>query len=109
MLYLDTPVGAGFSYSHIVDGVFDLTTQIVYAGMQNASGYTPNATHIPGRLPVQDPSRTANTTETNVRTLWNAVQLWMHEFPHHPKTDKISFWTNSVSSKPLLVVVEADV
>ena len=96
MLYLDTPVDAGFSYSEIVDGVLDLTTQTPIAGLQSASGFTPNTTHIPGRLPAQDPTLTPNTTDTNVRTLWNAVQLWLKEFPNHNATDKISAWTNSV-------------
>ncbi|QDS68444.1 hypothetical protein FKW77_010811 [Venturia effusa] len=95
MLYLDAPVDAGFSYSEIVDGVLDLTTQDIYLGLQKEDGFTPNATHIPGRLPAQDPLKTANTTDTNVRTLWNAVQLWTIEFPHHPSIDKISVWTNS--------------
>lgn len=84
-----------------------MTTQNVFAGMQNASWFTPNATHVPGRLPAQDPLRTANTTETNVRMLWSAVQLWMQEFPYHPATDEISVWTNSVSSITCLVLVRA--
>lgn len=97
MLYLDTPVDAGFSYSEIVDGVLDLTTQTTIVALQSTQKFTPNATHIPGRLPAQDPSLTPNTTDTNIRTLWNAVQLWLKDFPHHNATDKISTWTSSVS------------
>lgn len=97
MLYLDQPVGTGYSYNELIDSNYDLLTNAITP----FSAYTedipgPNATLLYGKFPSQDPSRTVNTTEAAARTLWYFAQAWFTDFPEYNTCDKrISLWGNS--------------
>jgi hypothetical protein len=110
MLFIDQPVQVGFSYDTLVNGTFDLLSQ-VFTPTNDFSGT--NATNIAGTLPSQDLSSTASTSAASARTLWHFSQVWFSEFvsphikiylasniPRFPKFKiqkrKISLWANSV-------------
>ena len=99
VLYIESPPDVGYSYSELVEGVLDQTS-LTFVPMANQDpGFTPNITAIPGRLSNPDPLLTANTTDTQARMLWNALQLWIREFPFYDSGangDKINVWGNSV-------------
>ncbi|KAI5358161.1 Putative peptidase S10, serine carboxypeptidase, alpha/Beta hydrolase [Septoria linicola] len=102
MLYIDQPVGTGFSY----DSFFNGTRDLLYTGSSDGDFYdiTPlddtsrlpaeNATSRHGTFPVT--SHTANTTAGAARTLWQFAQTWFTEFPGYKTTDiRISLWGHS--------------
>lgn len=103
MLYVDQPVGVGFSYDTLINSTQDL----LYLGgdlltgvetFESYDGSVPaeNATFRYGKFPTQQPSRTANNSVNAARTLWHFSQAWFSSFPEYKTTDKrISLWGNS--------------
>lgn len=97
MLYLDQPVQAGYSYDALVNGTFNLETQIITP--QNFTAETlpgTNATFGIGTFASQDPGKTANTTATSAKALWHAAEHWLTSFPpYSTASNRLSVWGNS--------------
>ncbi|KAK4503885.1 hypothetical protein PRZ48_004800 [Zasmidium cellare] len=103
VLYVDQPVGAGFSYDSLINSTMDMT----FVGSDDSTGVEPfdgyngsvpeeNSTFVYGTFPSQDPSKTANNSVNAARTLWQFSQMWFSSFPEYKTTDKrISLWGNS--------------
>lgn len=103
MLYVDQPVGTGFSYDSLINSTMDL----LYAGGAESSAVEPlksyngtvpaeNTTFLYGTFPSQSSFRTANTSVNAARTLWQFSQAWFSSFPEYITMDKrISLWGNS--------------
>ncbi|KIY01041.1 uncharacterized protein Z520_03707 [Fonsecaea multimorphosa CBS 102226] len=98
MLYLDQPVQTGFSYDELVNGTFNLETQIITPEHFSASSPLPaiNATFQVGTFPSQDPLHVTNTTVSSARALWHATEHWLSSFPEYStSSNKFSIWANS--------------
>jgi carboxypeptidase C (cathepsin A) len=100
MLYIDQPVQTGFSYDSLVNGTFNLTSEIITPLEFNSS--TAVAATDPlttwGTFPSQDPLRTTNTTVASARAVWHFGEHWLSSFPPFStssSSNKISFWGNS--------------
>ncbi|KAF2720463.1 putative carboxypeptidase S1 [Polychaeton citri CBS 116435] len=105
VLYIDQPVGAGFSYNSLVNSTYDMLAFYVSGGMD--AGITPvstynddipgpNATFLHGLLPDQNPAHSPNNTVFAARTLWHFSQAWFGNFPEYKTKDKsIGIWGNS--------------
>lgn len=103
MLYVDQPVGTGFSYDALINGTKDL----LYNGAGDFYDVTPldaydglppreNLTTRYGTFSSDNAMHTANSTANAARTLWQFAQTWFVEFPRYKTSDKrISFWGNS--------------
>ncbi|KAK4171779.1 putative carboxypeptidase [Triangularia setosa] len=102
MLYIDQPVGAGFSYSKIVNGVVNLMDSL----SEDGSFFTPgtleelqdgtNLTVAPVTIQSLDPRDGVNTTQQAARVMWWFSQVWFQEFPGYDTSNKdISLWTVS--------------
>lgn len=106
MLYVDQPVGAGFSYDTILRG----TQDFLFLGEDGSTGIRPlderggslpqeNATFSYGSFPSQSDGNTVNNTVTATRVLWHFTQTWFAHFPEYKTSNKrISFWGNSYVS-----------
>ena len=100
MLYIDQPVGSGYSYAEILESTFNLLgatgPETVPFSAYGDEVPEQNATLRYGVFPSQDPSLTPNTTQAAVRTLWSFAQAWFADFPEYKTCDKrISIWGNS--------------
>ena len=104
MLYVDQPVGTGYSYDALVKSTQDL----LFIGKPKlATGITPfeaykghvpaeNTTFKYGMFPTQDYNKTANTTGIAAVTMWHFSQVWFSEFPNWKTTNKrVGFYGNS--------------
>lgn len=104
MLYVDQPVGSGYSYDEIIQS----THNLLFAGTPlTETGITPfeayngtippqNTTFLYGNFPSQRPDRTANSTAVAARTMWHFSQAWFKSFPEYRTSNKkISLWGNS--------------
>ena len=85
MLYIDQPVGTGFSYSILQNGTLDLLTTTSSGGPL----FTPldgeplpetNATFLAATLDPRSSETTQNTTIQAARTLWQFAQVWFQEY-----------------------------
>lgn len=97
MLFIDQPVGTGYSYNEILKSTYDLLTgTIVPFSAYGDDVPAQNATLLHGNFPSQDPSRQPNSTEAAARTLWHFSQAWFKDFPEYSTCDKrVSIWGNS--------------
>lgn len=102
MLYVDQPIGAGFSYDLLVNITYDLVND--KAALYNAYGAVgaqappANTTFLYGTVSNPDPftANTAYTAGTAARYLWSFAQAWFTEFEGYNAQDKrVSFWGNS--------------
>jgi len=99
MLYIDQPVGTGFSYDYPTNVTFDQTDLSSTIQISDFSDGVPeqNNTFYVGTASSQKPGNTFNTTENAARATWHFAQTWFTEFPEYkPKNDKVSIWTESV-------------
>ncbi|KAK4460992.1 Alpha/Beta hydrolase protein [Cladorrhinum samala] len=104
MLYIDQPVGAGFSYDILtnvtliqqIDELGDSEPRVIPTNFTDGKIPTTNYTHRIGTTGSQDITHTSNTTERAAHATWHFLQTWLFEFPHYkPKNDRISLWAES--------------
>jgi hypothetical protein len=104
ILYVDQPVGTGYSY----DALIKSTQDLLFIGKPKlATGITPfeaykghvpaeNTTFKYGIFPTQNYNKTANTTGIAAITLWRFSQIWVNDFPEWTTTNKrVGFFGNS--------------
>ncbi|CAK1357404.1 Carboxypeptidase S1 B [Cercospora beticola] len=105
MLYIDQPVGTGFSYDSLING----TRNLLFTGAEDGDTFdiTPtetgngtqgieDPTNLLGTFSSQSTLRTVNTTANAARTLWEFGQAWFSSFPGYKTADKrISILGNS--------------
>lgn len=114
VLYVDQPVGAGFSYTTRENVTYSqLDGSLVPTDFSNGIPYTPNITVFPGTVSNQSPQFQSNNSNIAAKVMWHFAQVWFDEFPiYHPKEDRISLWTNSVSplnpSTTIVLDIEAE-
>jgi hypothetical protein len=99
MLYVDQPVGAGYSYTTLVNVTLDqLTGLYTPTDFSKGISFTPNISTIPGTVSNPDLAFTANNSVIAAKTMWHFAQVWFQDFPlYSPEHARISLWTNSVS------------
>lgn len=101
MLYIDQPIGTGFSYSVVANGVKDLVALNPDREFspEAADSFTQtNVTITPATISAPSPELVVNTTASAARTLWHFAQVWFQEFPEYvskTSNSEISIWTNS--------------
>ncbi|KAK5171199.1 uncharacterized protein LTR77_004343 [Saxophila tyrrhenica] len=105
MLYVDQPVGSGFSYDKLVESTYNLiftgSDDPTDTGIQSIESWghdlpPENTTFKYGTLPSQNIQHTANTTGVAAVTLWHFQQVWFSSFPEWKTCDKsVSYWGNS--------------
>lgn len=103
LLYVDQPVGTGFSYTSLFNSTKDLmyiaspeSTGIVPFEAYNGSVPAENTTFLYGTFPSQDPTNAPSTSQTAANALWHFAQVWFTSFPGYKTVDeRVSFWGNS--------------
>lgn len=105
MLYVDQPVGTGYSYDALIKSTLDFTfhgdpekdgTGIVPFEAYGNNMPAQNMTFLYGTLPSQSPEHTANTTGVAAVTFWHFAQIWFSEFPEYTtSSSRVSIWGNS--------------
>jgi hypothetical protein len=90
--YVDQPVGAGFSYSILVNVTYNqLTGAVVPTDFYAGIPFTPNITVVPGTVTNPDLAFTANNSNIAAKAMWNFAQAWFDTFPEYqPKNNAIS-------------------
>lgn len=97
VLYIDQPVGSGYSYSSLINATWDLLfttpqstedTGIIAFDEYNGSIPEANTTFLYGTMPSQDPLQTPNSTVLAARTLWHFSQAWFSSFPEYKTCNK---------------------
>lgn len=98
MLYVDQPVGAGYSYDALVNSTMNLLGRPDIKPMQDYEDSIPaeNQTLLYGTFGSQNSNRTAPNSAIAARTLWHFSQAWFRGFPEYRTQDKrVSLWGNS--------------
>lgn len=95
MLYIDQPIGAGYSYVTALNGSYDVISQVFTPVEDEKDLPELNTTTVIATLDAQQV--VYNTTAAAGRTFWQCVQIWTQEFPEwNVKSDEISLWGVSV-------------
>lgn len=86
MLYIEQPVGTGFSYSRLVNGTLD----VLKTDQAGGPIFTPlkkgeelpvtNATVLAATLDSRGLDTTQNTMAQAARSLWQFAQVWFQEY-----------------------------
>lgn len=79
MLYIDTPVQTGYSYTKPQNGTMDFLTGGFTPLKDPNAQITTNLTTVPVTLSSQNPADTLNTTQQVQRTLYLFAQIWFQE------------------------------
>lgn len=105
MLYVDQPVGTGYSYDAMTKSTLDLTfhgdfqkdgTGIVPFESWGSKVPAQNTTFVYGTLPSQNPYHTSNTTGVAAVTFWHFAQAWFGDFPEYTTSNsRVAMWGNS--------------
>lgn len=84
MLYIDQPVGTGFSYSEAVNGFADGSD---FVTLPAGSGCPDYADYYGGcsTQSYQNASLTANSTQVAAPNMWKALQGFMGAFPAYAR------------------------
>ncbi|KAM5351004.1 hypothetical protein ACJ41O_003727 [Fusarium nematophilum] len=95
MLYIDQPLGTGFSYVTLVNGTLDVLTH-TFTPVDGDEVPEVNVTTLQATFDARAEETVPRTTMSAVRTLWVFVQVWFNEFPGWiTKNDEISLWASS--------------
>ncbi|KAF4444415.1 hypothetical protein F53441_11140 [Fusarium austroafricanum] len=95
MLYIDQPVGTGFSYVDLVNGTINTLTQ-EFTPIKNGKVPKTNTTFLQATVNAESPETLPKTTMSGARTLYAFAQVWFNEFPKwQTSNDRISLWTSS--------------
>lgn len=78
MLYIDQPVGVGYSYTTITNGVLNLLTQ-EFTHVENGETPELNLTTVQTSVSTPDPAFVVNNTETAAKMAWQFAQVWFQE------------------------------
>jgi hypothetical protein len=79
MLYIDQPVGTGFSYSSLADGTFDLLAHQFIPNSKPDQKPQTNLTTLPATLNAINPLQTINNTAQAAKMLYRFSQVWFQE------------------------------
>lgn len=80
MLYIDQPVGTGFTYVTLQNGLFDVLAQTFEPVLDEDDLPPLNHTTLQATLDVSGLSTAANTTMSAARTTWAFAQVWFNEY-----------------------------
>ncbi|KAF4468384.1 Carboxypeptidase S1 like A [Fusarium albosuccineum] len=95
MLYIDQPIGTGFSYVTLVNGTVDVLGP-PFTPREDDEVPQVNETNLQATLDARIPETIPRTTMSGARTLWVFAQVWFSEFPEWNTTnDAISLWASS--------------
>jgi len=100
VLYIDQPVGAGFSYTSLVNGTYDLFKSTI-TPLKAYNGTVPESNLIVSQGTFSDPTTWAvtNTSISTAKALWHFAEHWLTQFPEYKSSNKnIGIWGNSVST-----------
>ncbi|KAM5346204.1 hypothetical protein ACJ41O_009209 [Fusarium nematophilum] len=96
MLYIDQPLGTGFSYTVLANGSFNALTETFTPVDSEADLPEFNVTTLQATMQVGGPKDFTNSTKSAARSLWRFAQVWFNEFPEkNTKNDEISIWAVS--------------
>lgn len=79
MLYVEQPLGTGFSYTTLVNGSLDILTANFTPIADEADLPELSSTTLQATLQNPDVDVAANTTMTAARTFWRFAQVWFNE------------------------------
>ncbi|KAJ4300808.1 hypothetical protein N0V90_002896 [Kalmusia sp. IMI 367209] len=101
MLYIDQPVGAGFSYTSLIKGTHDaLEGTITPLSAYDGDVPTQNATFGQGTYTDPSPWSTTNTTISSAQALWHFAEHWLTQFPEYKSSNKnVGIWGNSAGGQ----------
>ncbi|KAF4991863.1 hypothetical protein FDECE_13890 [Fusarium decemcellulare] len=101
MLYIDQPIGTGFSYAERFNGTVDTLNgeAPIFKALEEGEPLPEtNATYLAGTMDPRRSETTQNTTVQTARTLWQFSQVWFQEFPEYKTENKdISAWGISLT------------
>lgn len=80
ILYIDQPVGTGFTYVDLQNGILDVLTQSFEPVSSLGDLPALNHTALPATLDITGPATAANTTLSAARTMWRFAQVWFNEY-----------------------------
>jgi carboxypeptidase C (cathepsin A) len=81
MLYIDQPIGVGFSYISLVKGTTNLlNSQFSPLLDQDVETVLTNLTTVAATMSAPVTSTLVNTTQQVARTMWQFAQLWFQEY-----------------------------
>ncbi|MBE3041385.1 hypothetical protein IMZ48_02135 [Candidatus Bathyarchaeota archaeon] len=79
MLYIDQPVGVGYSYTTVTNGVVDLLTEQFTPLAEDEEAPELNLTTVQASISTPDPAFVLNNTETAAKMMWQFAQVWFQE------------------------------
>lgn len=105
MLYVDQPLGTGFSYDTLLKSTQDLlylsggSSDIVAFETYEQNNLTipaENTTFRYGTFPSQDPTHQPDNSQNAAKALYQFAQVWFTHFTEYKTEDKrVSLWGNS--------------
>ena len=78
MLYIDQPVGVGYSYTTITDGILNLLTQ-EFSPLEDNDAPELNLTTVQASISTPNEAFLVNNTETAAKMAWKFAQVWFQE------------------------------
>lgn len=78
MLYVDQPVGVGYSYTTITEGVLNLLTQ-EFSPLEDGETPELNLTTLQASISTPKEAFLVNNTETAAKMMWKFAQVWFQE------------------------------
>lgn len=79
MLYIDQPLGVGFSYTALQNGSYNLMNETLTPVESEEDLPELTQTLLQGTVEYGGPVASANTTRSAARTFWRFAQVWFNE------------------------------